>query len=292
MYSLLLMTAMVGSPDAAAFGWRSNGGCGGCHGGVAVGCSGYSSCHGGGYSGCGGFSCSGYSCNGSSSCKGCNGGGFLGLGDRWHSRRASCNGCSGNSCHGSSCYGSSCHGGGHSAGWGSCYGSGAGAGCWGSCYGSGVGSGCWGSSCYGSGMGAGCHGGAACYGASVGSTWINPIPAAPVMTAPAAPVAPAAPTTGGTSSQGPARLTVELPTTAKLFVDGAEVAGTGTTRQFHTPELAAGGSFFYDLRAEVEVNGSVQTEEKRVVVRAGETVTASFAKLAAAAGEAGAVAAK
>jgi uncharacterized protein (TIGR03000 family) len=122
---------------------------------------------------------------------------------------------------------------------------------------------------------------------------ISPIPVAPVMTAPAAPApAPAAPATGGTSSQGPARLTVELPTTAKLFVDGAEVAGAGATRQFHTPDLPAGEAFFYDLRAEVEVNGTVQAEEKRVVVRSGETVAASFAKLAAAVSDAGAVAAK
>lgn len=278
MYSLLLMTAMAGSPDAAAFGWRS-GGCNGCYGGAAIGCSGYSSCYGGGgFSGCGGFSCSGYSCSGYASCNGCSGGGFLGLGlmGRLHGRRASCNGCSGYSC-----YGSSCHGGGYSAGWGSCYGSGYGSGCWGSCYGSGIGSGCW-----GSGYGAGCTGGTACYGASVGPTWIDPIPAAPVITAPAAPA------TGGTSSQAPARLTVELPTTAKLFVDGAQVAGAGTTRLFHTPDLPAGGTFFYDLRAEVEVNGTVQTEEKRVVVRAGETVAASFAKLAAVASEGGAVAAK
>jgi uncharacterized protein (TIGR03000 family) len=122
---------------------------------------------------------------------------------------------------------------------------------------------------------------------------IDPIPAAPAVPVPAAPApVPAAPKTSGTSSQAPARLTVELPTTAKLFVDGAAVAGAGTTRQFHTPDLPAGESFFYDLRAEVEVNGSVQTEEKRVVVRAGETVTASFAKLAAAVSDAGAVAVK
>ena len=285
MYSLLLMTAMAGSPDAAAFGWRS-GGCNGCYGGAAVGCSGYSSCYGcSGYSGCSGNSCSGYSCSGYSSCNGCNGG-FLGHGllSRLHSRRASCHGCSGSSCYGSSCYGSSCHG--YSAGWGSCYGSGVGSGCWGSCYGSGIGSGCWGSGCYGSG--AGCHGGSACYGSGVGSIVIDPIPAAPVITAPAAP----APATGGSTSQAPARLTVELPTTAKLYVDGAEVAGAGTTRQFHTPDLVSGTAFYYDLRAEVAVNGTVQTEEKRVVVRAGETISASFAKLAAAASEAGAVAAK
>jgi uncharacterized protein (TIGR03000 family) len=125
---------------------------------------------------------------------------------------------------------------------------------------------------------------------------IDPIPVAPAAPVPAtpAPAAPAtdAPKTGGTSSQASARLTVELPAAAKLFVDGAEVAGTGATRNFHTPELAADGTFFYDLRAEVEVNGAVQTEEKRVVVRAGETVTTSFAKLAAVVSDAGAVAVK
>lgn len=273
MYSLLLMTAVAGSPDAAAFGWRSNGCCG-CSGGVAVGCSGYSSCHGcTGYSGCNGGGCTGYSCSGYSSCNGCNGGGH-GLFSRWHSRRASCHGCSGYS----SCNG--CHGG-HAAG------------CWGSCYGSGVGAGCWGSACYGSGVGAGCIGGAGCYGAPV---VIDPIPVAPGAPVPAtpAPAAPKteAPKTSGTSALAPARLTVELPATAKLFVDGAEVAGAGATRQFHTPDLPADGTFFYDLRAEVEVNGAVQTEEKRVVVRAGETLTASFAKLAAAVGDAGAVAVK
>ena len=275
MYSLLLMTAVAGGPDAAAFGWRS-GGCNGCYGGAAVGCSGYSSCYGGGYSGCGGYRLLG----------------VLVLQRVPRRRRVPRPGrpvalppgvlqrllgllvprfvvvlrlvvprrrllgrvglvlrqrprvrVLGVVL--------------RQRGW---------------------------QRLLGFGLRGRLHGGVACYGASVGSTGIDPIPAAPVMTAPATPAAPA---TGGTSSQGPARLTVELPTTAKLFVDGAEVAGTGATRQFHTPELPAGGSFFYDLRAEVEVNGTVQTEEKRVVVRAGETVAASFAKLAAVAGEAG-----
>jgi uncharacterized protein (TIGR03000 family) len=86
-----------------------------------------------------------------------------------------------------------------------------------------------------------------------------------------------------TSAQAPARLTIELPATAKLYVDGAPVAGAGASRLFHTPDLAAGQAFYYDLKAEVEVNGKVETEAKRVVVRAGEAVTASFEKLVAAA---------
>ncbi len=274
MYSLLLMTAVAGGPDASGFGWHGGGCYGSCYGG---GCSGY-------YSGCTGYSCSGYSCSGYASCCGCSG-------------YSSCNGCHGGlfhggchgglfgggchgglfhghgSCHG--CWGSSCYG----SGYGSCYGSG----CWGSCYGSGYGVGCWGS-CYSSGMGyCGCTGGVA-------------VPVAPAAPAPAAP-APAAPAPmksgeAPKTSLAPARLTVELPATAKLYVDGSPVAGTGATRQFHTPDLAPGGAYFYDLTAEVEVNGKVETEAKRVIVRAGEAVTASFDNLVAAASAGTAVASK
>jgi uncharacterized protein (TIGR03000 family) len=83
--------------------------------------------------------------------------------------------------------------------------------------------------------------------------------------------------------KAPARLTVELPAGAKLYVDGNLVAGTGASREFHTPDLPAGESFFYDLTAEVEVNGKTQKDETRVVVRAGEKVTAKFPKLVASA---------
>ena len=40
MYSLILMTAMAGTPDVASFGWE-NGGCYGSCGGISVGCTGY-----------------------------------------------------------------------------------------------------------------------------------------------------------------------------------------------------------------------------------------------------------
>ena len=140
-------------------------------------------------------------------------------------------------------------------------------------------------------LAAGCHGGA-CYGASVGPTAGSARSRRPpVMTAPVAP-APAAPATGGTSVAGSGPADGRAADHREAVRGRGRVAGAGTTRQFHTPDLPAGESFFYDLRAEVEVNGTVQTEEKRVVVRAGETVAASFAKLAAAVSEASAVAAK
>jgi len=85
------------------------------------------------------------------------------------------------------------------------------------------------------------------------------------------------------AGKSPARLMIEIPNDAKLFVDGVEVPGTGTSRLFHTPELLAGQDFYYDLKAEVVVNGKPVVEETRVVVKAGERSTAKFEKLVAAA---------
>ena len=79
-----------------------------------------------------------------------------------------------------------------------------------------------------------------------------------------------------------ARLTIDVPEDAKLFVDGTLTKGDGSTRNFHTPELPKDQTFFYDLKAEIMVDGAVVTETKRVLVRSGEVLTESFPKLIAA----------
>jgi uncharacterized protein (TIGR03000 family) len=85
------------------------------------------------------------------------------------------------------------------------------------------------------------------------------------------------------SKPAPAHLRIQLPApSAKLYVDGVLAAGEGSTRKFHTPELPTGQSYYYDMKVEVVVNGAFQTEETRVIVRAGETAIASFPKLTAA----------
>ena len=81
----------------------------------------------------------------------------------------------------------------------------------------------------------------------------------------------------------PALLTVEVPAGAKLYVDGRLTNGDGSARKFHTPALPAGKSFFYELKAEVEIAGRTEIEEKRVIVRAGDTLAESFPRLIAAA---------
>lgn len=201
------------------------------------------------------------------------------------------NGCTGtvvySSCQGS-CYGSYSY-----SGCSGCYGTYHPAGCFGfSTWNSWAGSSCSGCSgctgCQGaparglfhrgSCRGSSCHGcsGLPVYGCSgcFGST-VSP----PTVVMPAATPTPAAPTA--------ANIQLELPAGATLFVEGQKVAGEGRTRNFHTPELPTDRQFFYDMRAEVTVAGKTTSEDLRVVVAGGQTVTKSFAVLIAAVEKAG-----
>jgi uncharacterized protein (TIGR03000 family) len=272
MYSLVLMAAMTGGPDTSGADILGPAvsavtsapltvgciGCGGCTGYYSS-CSGscYGSCHGrGGFLGhkhschgcCGGYATSYGCCGGYASCHGCCGGGGF-LGHKHHARH----GC----CGGYSCFGCS---GGYAAG------------CWGSC------------------SGYGCLGGV--YG-----TYTTPVyptygmPGAPgvvpPIVVPSATPAPKtdtnpAPKTEKKGSRTSASLKFKLPADAVLFVDGQKTAGEGTERAFYTPPLA-GGKFFYDVRAEMVIDGKAVTEEKRVVVQAGDQLTEAFPKLFAAA---------
>lgn len=289
MYSLLLMTAMAGAPDAPTFGNTLLGqGCGGCSGVVLASCSGScagSACYGGSYySACTG--CSGYACGGG-------GGLFSGLGARLSTvfnggcGYAACSGCGYASCGGYTLPV------GHTAGY--YYGSCTGASCVGGCYGSPYYSAYGG--CYGT-----CLGGYApaypVYGGPVlGTAEYTPgvivgglAPAAAMAlntsrydTGTSGILASAPPADAAVSA--PARLTIDMPPTAVLYVDGQPVAGDGKsdTRQFHTPDLPSGKAFYYELRADLVVNGKLETESKKVVVKAGERATQSFPKLIAAA---------
>jgi len=107
----------------------------------------------------------------------------------------------------------------------------------------------------------------------------------PTMTAPTPP--------GSDNSSKPrgVNLTFTLPAEAKLFVDGRLTPGTGTERAFHTPPLAP-GKYFYDVKAELVINGKTITEEKRVVVESGVNLSESFPKLLAAASQTNTIAGK
>jgi uncharacterized protein (TIGR03000 family) len=76
-------------------------------------------------------------------------------------------------------------------------------------------------------------------------------------------------------------LVVDLPADAKLFVDDQLMKTPSAHRVFNTPTLQAGQVYFYDLRAEVTRNGQTFADTRRVVVRPGELIQASFPELGA-----------
>jgi uncharacterized protein (TIGR03000 family) len=278
MYSLVLMAALSTAPNTVAsdatvmvapapvvLSGCTGSSCSGsfvmgsCFGSSCTGSSCYSS------SACFGSSCHSSSCY--SSCGGCTGRSLFPLFPGLRSRLASRFGCTGTSCH-SSCYSSSCHS--------SCYGS--------ACYGSSYRSSCTGSSCTGSSC-TGCYGGAVYYGQSsfapsnvivVGSSLAGDSYGTITIDNTDTKLATAK------LNAAPARITVEVPASAKLYVDGVLKTAEGSVRNFHTPDLAKGQSYYYDLKAEITIDGVTMTDEKRIVVKAGETLNESFPKMVAA----------
>jgi uncharacterized protein (TIGR03000 family) len=187
-----------------------------------------------------------------------------------------CHGCSGYSsgCHG--CYGyAGCHG---------CYGS---YGCYG-CYGSAWG-GPWAGAYTGWNYGAfyctgcyGCYGGYSCYGSPYagpgGPTYVSP-----GLTWPNNPVRPPLEVTPTPKVKGPeearARVRIEIPADAKLYVDGVLMKTTSDVRLFQTPELKQGQTYVYELKAELLRNNEKFTETQKLIVRPGEHFSASFGGL-------------
>src|SRR5208283_4404164 len=162
-------------------------------------------------------------------------------------------------------------------GW-TCYGGCYGGGCWG-CYGC---SGCWGysyTSC------CGCYGGspyAVVYPAGVPEKPAEKV-APPKGGGDKPPAAEEKPKPGGGEAAAfrSARVVVELPADAKLFIDNQLTKPTSDRRTFNTPSLDHGQAYYYIARAEVTINGKTHTETKQVIVHAGETATARFSELLA-----------
>src|SRR5947209_7868460 len=99
---------------------------------------------------------------------------------------------------------------------------------------------------------------------------------------PAPEQAPAPRKTTGLSSPDRARVVVDVPADAKLYVDGQLMKTQSDHRVFNTPALRPGQAYYYDVKAEVVRDGETKSETKRIVVRGGETARASFAELDAA----------
>jgi uncharacterized protein (TIGR03000 family) len=78
--------------------------------------------------------------------------------------------------------------------------------------------------------------------------------------------------------QARAKVRIEIPVGGKLFVDGRPISVAPGTRVFQTPVLAAGEAYFYDIRIEVDD----RSEERRVVIHAGQDALVQFPSLRAA----------
>jgi uncharacterized protein (TIGR03000 family) len=78
-----------------------------------------------------------------------------------------------------------------------------------------------------------------------------------------------------------AKVTVMLPSDAKLYVDGVECPLTSTPRTFETPKLDPGRQYYYTVKAEVVRGGRTQADSRRVIVEAGRTATVDFQDLGA-----------
>ena len=85
-----------------------------------------------------------------------------------------------------------------------------------------------------------------------------------------------------TGNNGAANLKFRLPADAKLYVDGRLTNGDGSERTSSPRRCRSGQQYYYEVKAELMVNGEMVTEEKRMVVAADEVIE-TFPKLTAAA---------
>lgn len=151
---------------------------------------------------------------------------------------------------------------------------------WGGCAGSCYGRGCWGS-CAGCG---GCVGCAGCYGSMpmTRAVWganyyyseSRPFDRPSYVPSRVAPAGEPLPKPKSTSTS--ARIVIEVPANAKLYIDGQLLKDASGERLFYTPTLNPGEKYFYDVRIELVKNGKSISESKKVIVQAGDMLRESF----------------
>jgi uncharacterized protein (TIGR03000 family) len=76
-----------------------------------------------------------------------------------------------------------------------------------------------------------------------------------------------------------AKLIVELPANAKLFIDDMPMKAEAGVRSFNTPALEPGQAYYYMVRVETMRDGQPVSETRRVIVRAGQVARADFKEL-------------
>jgi uncharacterized protein (TIGR03000 family) len=82
-----------------------------------------------------------------------------------------------------------------------------------------------------------------------------------------------------------ATIDVQLPASADLFVEGRQLSQTSATRRVVTPNLEAGQTYAYTLKAKMVRDGQTVTATKTISFRAGETARVDFGALETAVAE-------
>ncbi len=101
-------------------------------------------------------------------------------------------------------------------------------------------------------------------------------PADPSTPAPAPPASGDAPAKETSLRSVDGMLAVEVPTDAKIFVNGQETSSTGDIRQYISRNLQPGYNYSYEVRAEIIRDGKKVDEVKTVDLKAGEVAKVAF----------------
>jgi uncharacterized protein (TIGR03000 family) len=80
------------------------------------------------------------------------------------------------------------------------------------------------------------------------------------------------------AAAAPARLIVQLPADARLFVEDQPTTSRSAERTFVTPALQPGYVYTYSVRAEIMRDGQRHIETKKVNVTAGNDSQLSFSE--------------
>jgi uncharacterized protein (TIGR03000 family) len=73
-----------------------------------------------------------------------------------------------------------------------------------------------------------------------------------------------------------ARMIVEVPSDAKLFIDDKPMKTTNEKRSFSTPDLEKGETYYYEVRVEVMRDGKPLSETRKVIMKPGEVAKVNF----------------
>ena len=129
----------------------------------------------------------------------------------------------------------------------------------------------------------------ACCGSPVVSCYGSPVMShpAPVISHPVTPIVPPVdgkkieklkkpPVDNETVEAAPARITITVPSDARVSIDGTMTTSTETTRTFESPILLNGKSYSYTFKAEFVRDGKEVVVTREVSVKAGTDVTVSL----------------